>query len=123
LTSNRVLVLDDGVRLETQQWGDEHGPQVSTSEADRIEVIRGPASVMYGSDALGGVINVVPKELPDAIGRSGFAGGHFSAAYNSNNRQPDGVMLLEGAGGGFGFRGPVSGHTSSDVRTPDYTLW
>jgi iron complex outermembrane recepter protein len=123
LTSNRVLVLDDGVRLETSQWGDEHGPQVSTSEADRIEVIRGPASVMYGSDALGGVINVVPKELPDAIGRSGFAGGNFSAAYNSNNRQPDGALLLEGASGGFGFRGTVSGHTSSDVRTPDYTLW
>jgi len=123
LTSNRVLVLDDGVRLETQQWGDEHGPQVSTSEAERIEVIRGPASVLFGSDALGGVINVVPKDLPDAIGRSPFVGGNFSASYWSNNRQPDGALLLEGADGGFGFRGTLSGHTSSDVRTPDYTLW
>ncbi len=123
LTSNRVLVLDDGVRLETQQWGDEHGPQVSTSEAERIEVIRGPASVLYGSDALGGVINVVPKELPDAIGRHAFAGGNFSASYNSNNRQPDGALLVEGASGGLGFRGTLSGHTSSDVRTPDFTLW
>jgi iron complex outermembrane receptor protein len=123
LTSNRVLVLDDGVRLETQQWGDEHGPQISTSEADRIEVIRGPASVLYGSDALGGVINVVPKELPDAIGRSPFAGGTFSASYWSNNRQPDGALLVEGANGGFGFRGTLAGHTSSDVRTPNYTLW
>jgi len=123
LTSNRVLVLDDGVRLETQQWGDEHGPNLSTAEADRIEVIRGPASVLYGSDALGGVINVVQKDLPDAIGRPAFAGGSFSALYNSNNRQPDGALVLQGASGGFGFRGSVSGHTSSDVRTPDYTLW
>jgi iron complex outermembrane recepter protein len=123
LTSNRVLVLDDGVRLETQQWGDEHGPNLSTAEADRIEVIRGPASVLYGSDALGGVINVVQKELPDAIGRPAFAGGSFSALYNSNNRQPDGTLLLQGASGGLGFRGTISGHTSSDVRTPDYTLW
>jgi iron complex outermembrane recepter protein len=123
LTSNRVLILDDGVRLETQQWGDEHGPNLSTAEAERVEVIRGPASVLYGSDAIGGVINVVPKELPDAIGRHGFAGGNFSASYNSNNRQPDGALLLEGANGGFGFRGTLSGHTSSDVRTPDYALW
>ena len=123
LTSNRVLVLDDGVRLETQQWGDEHGPNLSTAEAERIEVIRGPASVLHGSDALGGVINVVPKELPDAIGRSPFVGGNFSASYWSNNRQPDGALLLEGANGGFGFRGTLSGHTSSDVRTPNYTLW
>ena len=66
LTSNRVLVLDDGQRLETQQWGDEHGPNLETALADRIEVIRGPASVLYGSDALGGVVNVIPKPLPTA---------------------------------------------------------
>jgi iron complex outermembrane receptor protein len=54
LTSNRVLVLDNGQRLETQQWGDEHGPNVETANAERVEVIRGPASVLYGSDALGG---------------------------------------------------------------------
>ena len=71
LTSNRVLVVADGQRLETQQWGDEHGPNVETEDAERIEVIRGPASVLYGSDALGGVINVVPKELPEALGVPG----------------------------------------------------
>src|ERR687898_2940080 len=73
LSSNRVLVLADGQRLENQQWGDEHGPQVETGEAERIEVIRGPASVLYGSDALGGVVNVITPPLPDAIGRSPFA--------------------------------------------------
>jgi len=70
LSSNRVLVAEDGVRLENQQWGDEHAPQVEALDADRVEVIRGPASVLYGSDALGGVVNIVPRELPDAIGRS-----------------------------------------------------
>src|ERR1700752_563309 len=53
LTSNRVLVLDDGQRLETAQWGDEHSPNVETATAERIEVIRGPASVPYGPEALG----------------------------------------------------------------------
>ncbi|HZA98855.1 MAG TPA: TonB-dependent receptor [Gemmatimonadales bacterium] len=118
LTSNRVLVLADGQRLENQQWGDEHGPQVETGEAERIEVIRGPASVLYGSDALGGVINVVTRALPDAIGRDPFVGGDVIASYATNNRQPDGTVSLEGASGGVGFRGAFSGRTSDDVRTP-----
>jgi iron complex outermembrane receptor protein len=123
LTSNRVLVLDNGQRLETAQWGDEHGPNVETADAERIEVIRGPASVLYGSDALGGVVNVIPKELPDAIGQPAFVRGSLSAAYSTNNRGPDGTLGIEGAHQGFGFRGSLTGRTSEDVRTPDYTLW
>jgi iron complex outermembrane recepter protein len=118
LTSNRVLVIADGQRLETSQWGDEHGPNVETEDANRIEVIRGPASVLYGSDALGGVVNVVPKELPEAIGRPGFVSGDITTAYSTNNRQPDGTLALEGAQGGFGFRASATGRTSDDVRTP-----
>jgi iron complex outermembrane receptor protein len=118
LTGNRVLVLADGQRLENQQWGDEHGPQVETGEAERIEVIRGPASVLYGSDALGGVINVVNRALPDAIRRKPFVGGDVTASYATNNRQPDGTITLEGATGGLGFRGAFTGRTSDDVRTP-----
>jgi len=123
LTSNRVLVLDDGQRLETQQWGDEHGPNIETENAERIEVIRGPASVLYGSDALGGVVNVIPPPIPDAIGRSGFVQSRVSVAYGTNNRQPDGALLIEGASGGFGVRADVSGRTSQNVRTPNYILW
>src|SRR5919112_552719 len=108
LTSNRVLIVADGQRLETQQWGDEHSPNVETGDAERIEVIRGPASVLYGSDALGGVVNVVPKELPDAIGRDGFVSGELSTSYSTNNREPDGTVALEGATGGFGFRSSFS---------------
>src|SRR6267142_2491226 len=123
LTSNRVLVLDDGQRLETQQWGDEHAPNVETSTAERIEVIRGPASVLYGSDALGGVVNVVQKDLPDATGVPGFMHGSASAAYGSASSLKDGSFDLEGGSGSLGFRGSVSGRTSGDVHTPDYVLW
>lgn len=118
LSSNRVLVLADGQRLETQQWGDEHGPQVEAGEAERIEVIRGPASVLYGSDALGGVINVIDKPLPDAIGREPYAGGRVIAAYSTNGQQPDGTLAIEGASQGFGFRGSFTGRTNDDIRTP-----
>ncbi|HEX6105572.1 MAG TPA: TonB-dependent receptor [Gemmatimonadales bacterium] len=118
LSSSRVLVLADGQRLESQQWGDEHGPQVEAGEAARVEVIRGPASVLYGSDALGGVVNVVSPPLPDAIGTTPFAEARLLASYSTNNEQPDGTVSVEGARDGLGFRGTLTGRTSGDVRTP-----
>jgi iron complex outermembrane receptor protein len=123
LSSNRVLVLEDGQRIESQQWGDEHGPQVEAGEAERVEVIRGPASVLYGSDALGGVVNVVTRELPDALDRDPFVSGSVIAAYATNNEQPDGTLSFEGASQGFGFRGTFTGRTSDDVRTPTGRLF
>jgi iron complex outermembrane receptor protein len=118
LSSTRVLVLADGQRLENQQWGDEHGPNIEAGEAERIEVIRGPASVLYGSDALGGVINVITPDLPDALERDPFVSAKVVAGYATNNEQPDGTVALEGARAGFGFRGAFTGRTSDDVRTP-----
>lgn len=121
LTSNRVIVMAGGQRLETQQWGEEHGPQVETADADRIEVIRGPASVLYGSDALGGVVHVVPRDLPEA-GRRAFARARVAASYASNNRSPDGTLTVEGAALGLGFRASGTARASDDLRTPDGTL-
>ncbi len=123
LSSNRVLILDNGQRMETQQWGDEHAPNVETATAERIEVIRGPASVLYGSDALGGVINVVQRELPDAKERGALLRGTASATYTSNGRAPDGSLLVEGARGALGFRGTLSGRHQGDVTTPAGALF
>jgi len=55
---NRVVVLHDGVRQEGQQWGDEHGIEIDENEVNRVEILKGPASLMYGSDAMAGVINL-----------------------------------------------------------------
>jgi iron complex outermembrane receptor protein len=118
LSSNRVLVLADGQRLESQQWGDEHGPNIEAGDADRVEVIRGPASVLYGSDAIGGVVNVVTRPLPDAVSRPTFIGGSAEAAFSTNARQPDGALMVEGASGAVGFRALASGRRSDDIRTP-----
>jgi iron complex outermembrane receptor protein len=118
LSSTRVLVLENGQRVESQQWGDEHGPQVEAAEASRIEVIRGPASVLYGSDAIGGVVNVITPPIPDAIGKDAFGRGSVIAAYSTNNEQPDATLRLEGATGGLGGRATFTGRTSDDVGTP-----
>lgn len=55
---NRVVTVNDGIRQEGQQWGDEHGIEVDDYSAQRVEVLKGPASLMYGSDAIAGVINI-----------------------------------------------------------------
>lgn len=66
LSSNRVLVYAQGIRLENQQFGDEHGLGVSDSGIESVEVIKGPASLLYGSDAMGGVLYLNPEKFVNA---------------------------------------------------------
>src|SRR6267154_5389658 len=114
----RVLVLENGSRLDDYSWSDEDGPSVETAFVRRVELIRGPASVLYGSDALGGVINVIPEALPDAAGGPGFRrfGSTFSAA--TNNVEADMGARLEGARGNLGWRVAFIGHRATNLTTP-----
>ncbi len=61
---NRVLVTENGIKHEGQQWGDDHGMEIDQYAIDQAEVIKGPASLMYGSDAIGGVINLKSNTVP-----------------------------------------------------------
>ncbi|HEU4720540.1 MAG TPA: TonB-dependent receptor [Gemmatimonadaceae bacterium] len=122
MTHYRVVTLDNGQRTETQAWGHDHSPNVETATADRVEVIKGPASVLYGSDALGGVINVVAPAVPDALDVPSFVRGRLATMYNSNVRGADGTMSLEGATGGLGARAAVTVRGSGDMRTPGGAL-
>ncbi|HKH90274.1 MAG TPA: TonB-dependent receptor plug domain-containing protein, partial [Gemmatimonadaceae bacterium] len=122
MTHYRVVTLDNGQRTETQAWGHDHSPNVETATADRVEVIKGPASVLYGSDALGGVINVVAPAVPDALDVPRFVRGRLATMYNSNVRGADGTMTLEGATGGLGARAAVTVRGSGDMRTPGGAL-
>ena len=63
LHSSRVLILNNGIRQEGQQWGSEHAPEIDPYIANRLTVIKGAASVRYGGDAIGGVILVEPRLL------------------------------------------------------------
>ena len=79
---NRVLTLYNGLRQEGQQWGDEHGVEVDGYDIERVEVVKGPASLLYGSDAVAGVVNLLPA-LPS--GPDGRLKGEALTEYQSNN--------------------------------------
>ncbi len=82
LRSNRILTLNNGVRQEDQQWGDEHAPNIDPFLANNITVIKGAAGVRYGTDAIGGVILVEPAALRAKPGWD----GEVNLAAFSNNR-------------------------------------
>jgi len=79
---NRVLTLYDGIRQEGQQWGDEHGIEVDAYNIEKAEVIKGPSSLMFGSDALAGVVSLFPNVPKD---KDGKLRGKFTSEYQSNN--------------------------------------
>lgn len=79
---NRVLTLYDGVRQEGQQWGDEHGLEVDAYNIHKAEVIKGPASLMYGSDALAGVVSFMPY-VPEE--NDSLIHGKLTSEYQTNN--------------------------------------
>ncbi len=118
LTHNRIVTLDNGQRSETQAWGHDHSPNVETANAEQIEVIKGPASVLYGSDALGGVVNVIAPALGQARGESPFMRGRATLAYNTNVMGPDGTLRMDAARGGFGARLAATGRMTGDMRVP-----
>ncbi|MEJ7684277.1 MAG: TonB-dependent receptor [Segetibacter sp.] len=78
---NRVVTINDGIRQEGQQWGDEHGIEIDEYSVQRAEVLKGPASLMYGSDGIAGVINFITNQPVNA----GTVKGNILATYTDNN--------------------------------------
>ena len=114
----RVLVLTDGSRLEDYSWSNEDGPSLDARLAQRVEVIRGPASVLYGSEAIGGVVNVIPADLPSSADGSKFHRTGLEAYGGSNNTELGTAGMIEGAQGRYGFRATATGRFALDVQTP-----
>lgn len=86
LSGNRVLVYSQGVRLENQQFGGEHGLGVHQAGIESIEVIKGPASLLYGSDALGGVIYFNPEKFaPENTFQNDFGQQYYSNTQGSSS--------------------------------------
>ncbi len=121
LHSNRVLIINNGVRQEGQQWGSEHAPEIDPFVATRLSVVKGAAGVRYGSDAIGGVILVDLEELPFNSAIS----GEMNMVGMSNGRQgvtsgtlQGGILGLKG----IGWRVQGTLKRAGNVKTPHYFL-
>jgi iron complex outermembrane receptor protein len=109
---NRVVVVNDGIRQEGQQWGEEHGIEIDEFSVSKIEVLKGPASLMYGSDALAGVINIISlSPVPEGTIR-----GNVLGSFNTNNLQRGGHVNIGGNSNGFVWGGYASLKAAADYR-------
>ncbi|MEM8600561.1 MAG: TonB-dependent receptor [Bacteroidota bacterium] len=120
LHSDRIVILNNGVRQESQQWGAEHAPEIDPFAPDRVEVIRGAAGVEHGVGAIGGVVRLEEAPLPTEVGE---VSGQLSLHSFSNSRQGAGSLEMEGAPlPGLGVRVQGSLRRAGDAHTPDYVL-
>lgn len=119
--SNRVLILNNGIRQEGQQWGSEHAPEIDPFIAKKLTVIKGANTVRYGSDAIAGVILVEPDQLPSSPGIT----GELNLVGFSNNREGAASGIVEQ---NFNKLSPLSWRLQGtikkggNVKTPDYYL-
>lgn len=121
LHSQRILILNYGIRQEGQQWGSEHAPEIDPFVASNIVVIKDASAIKYGTDALGGVVVVNPAPLPEAEG----VGGSINAVGQSNGRSGTVSGMLEGGlknHKGWGWRMQGTMKRTGDFHTPDYML-
>jgi iron complex outermembrane receptor protein/hemoglobin/transferrin/lactoferrin receptor protein len=119
LSGNRVRVLADGLAQDHQQYGVRHLPNVDPFLAERVEVVRGPMSVLYGSDAMGGVVNLVPRRIPATAAGESLLQGRLTGSYGSNNDEGMLGLEAEGARGDFGWTLALSQRNAGDLTSPD----
>ena len=120
---NRVLVTENGIRHEGQQWGDDHGLEIDQYAVDQAEVVKGPASLTYGSDAIGGVINLKSNIIPVKK----FA-GQVNLFGRTNNESIGSSVRAMGRNGKFWYKAGATWVDYADYKVPAdsieyYSYW
>lgn len=114
MSMSRLAVAENGIKQEGQQWGTDHGLEMDVFRDEKIQVVRGPSSLQYGSEAIGGVINFVAPNIPEqnkfaqeldmqAISNVGLIGASYKLEYNKK---------------GLYTRTRISARSSADIRVP-----
>lgn len=118
LHSNRVLIINNGLRHEFQNWGVEHAPEIDPSLVENIQVVKGAATVRYGAEALGGVVLIDGPEMDihgDLTGRVG-------TTINSNGRSAGADISFQKGFVKTAYLAQASFVKQGDLRAPDYLL-
>jgi iron complex outermembrane recepter protein len=118
LGGQRVVVAENGLRHESQQWDDDQTPEIDAMDVDRIEIVRGPNSVMFGSDALGGVVNIISTD-PQALGdiNAGLRGNIILNGF-SNSKQGAGSFSLAGKNDNVAYKVRLGLRHAENIATP-----
>lgn len=119
LTGNRVKVTSNGSASDYQAYGERHNPNIDPFLAERIEVIRGPNSVLFGAEAMGGVVNVLSPEFKTENGISGDVRGEF----NSNNLETHTGTKVKLRADKFALNFGLSKRGGDDFRTGSAKAW
>lgn len=118
---NRILILNNGIRQEAQQWGSEHAPEIDPFIAKQISVVKGAEAIRFGADAMGGVVIVEPPQLPRLPGLN----AEVNLAGGGNGRSGAVSGTLSGGWDklpGMGWRVQGTLRRAGNFRTPGYYL-
>ncbi len=119
--ANRVRMLENGIgSFDASDVGPDHGVPIDPLSAQRIEVVRGAATLRYGSQAIGGVVNVINNRVPSELPQRPLA-GELSGGLSSNANAADGSVLMDGRAGQFGIHVDGFARHTSDYDIPGGT--
>lgn len=116
---NQVAVVENGIKHEGQEWGADHGLEIDQYSVNRLEIIKGPASFLYGSDALGGTINIKTNTAPSKHSLA----GSIDLVGKSNNLQAGGSINLYGRNDQWFFDIRSTYMNYADYRVPADTVY
>ncbi len=119
LSGSRVLVLNNGVRMQDMEWGDEHAPNVDINSADRVTLIKGAAALKYGGDAIGGLV-LLEKEPIRAV--DSLYGNLILNGATNGRGGTVGTEIIKSYESGWYARGHLSYKRLGDLEAPDYVL-
>ena len=115
LSGNRVLTYAQGIRLENQQFGEEHGLGLNSNGQESVEIIKGPASLLYGSDAMGGVLYFIPEKYAT----NNKTELSVNQVVNSNTQGSNSSVTLKTSEEKFKFLIQNNYTTHADYKTPN----
>ena len=123
LQGERVRVLTDGIgAIDVSNTSVDHAVVVNPLLAERIEVLRGPQSLLYGSSAIGGVVNVIDRRIPTKLQDEPFHLGAIGTYGSAANERSTSAAADVKLGGGFVFHADGSWSKSDDLRIGGYAL-
>lgn len=119
LDNYRVRIQENGLSSSgVSELGEDHGVPIDPLAAQQIEVIRGPATLRWGSQAIGGVVNVDNNRIPTAIPYRGIS-GEMKGSYSSVDKGRDGAVLLDAGAGNFALHADAYGRAATDYKIPN----